>query len=248
MCPAHRLSVLDEVRKRLSAGERCYLVSTQLIEAGVDVDFPIVLREMAPLDAIIQAAGRCNREGKLNGPDQRPGGRVVVFRSRAAKEDGKRYFPQDPWYVLGRDVLEQFFLGTGRLPSVDDPDVINEYFDCVFNGGELDQHQIRRLREAQNFPKVGEKYRLIEDAGTPVVTASWEERRDEISRLIEAARERPTRARLRALAPFQVNLRFPTRQQGSFIVEEPNGLSLWYGGYEPEMGLWEELLDEQTIV
>lgn len=74
MIPAHRSVFIEEIRRRLDAGLECRVVSTQLIEAGVDVDFPIVFREAAGIDSIIQAAGRCNREGKLEGP-----GRVVVF-------------------------------------------------------------------------------------------------------------------------------------------------------------------------
>src|SRR5262245_58801968 len=128
MCPAHRLKVLDTVRSRLNASLPCYLVSTQLVEAGVDVDFPLVLRELAPLEAIIQAAGRCNREGSLNGPDSSPGGRVIVFRSRKAKEEPRRYYPPDPWYLMGRDVLEKHLLGDGCQPSIDDSAVINDYF------------------------------------------------------------------------------------------------------------------------
>lgn len=64
MYPGHRRRVLEKVRRRLKAGERCLVVSTSLIEAGVDVDFPQVFRELAGLDSILQAAGRCNREGK----------------------------------------------------------------------------------------------------------------------------------------------------------------------------------------
>lgn len=73
MCPKHRSMVLDEVRTRLHWDMPCRVISTQLIEAGVDVDFPTVYRSEAGIDSIAQAAGRCNREGK------RASGKVYVF-------------------------------------------------------------------------------------------------------------------------------------------------------------------------
>jgi CRISPR-associated endonuclease/helicase Cas3 len=79
MCAAHRLRAIETIRGRLKAKLPCHVVSTQLVEAGVDLDFPLVLRALAPLDSIIQAAGRADREGKLTANLGEPGGRVVVF-------------------------------------------------------------------------------------------------------------------------------------------------------------------------
>jgi CRISPR-associated endonuclease/helicase Cas3 len=68
MCPTHRVQVIEQVRQRLQSGEPCHLASTQVIEAGVDFDFPdLMLREKAPLDSMLQAFGRCNRNGKGKG-------------------------------------------------------------------------------------------------------------------------------------------------------------------------------------
>lgn len=74
MTPAHRSATLDAIRQRLDAGLPCRVVSTSLVECGVDVSFPAVFRELAGLDSIVQAAGRCNRNGEAGEP-----GRVYVF-------------------------------------------------------------------------------------------------------------------------------------------------------------------------
>lgn len=111
MVPAHRRAVLSQVRERLKASVPVRLVSTSLIEAGVDVDFPLVLRAAAGIDSIAQAAGRCNREGKLDR------GVVEVFRSEHSAPPAVEQFA-----VIGREVMAE---------AHDDPigeDAVASYF------------------------------------------------------------------------------------------------------------------------
>tara|TARA_R110000796_G_scaffold4300_3_gene16698 strand:+ start:15194 stop:17407 length:2214 start_codon:yes stop_codon:yes gene_type:complete len=116
MCAKHRSGVLSEVRRRLLSGEPCRLVSTSLIEAGVDVDFPQVLRAEAGLDSIAQAAGRCNREGRrassqsvvsifaTENPDWAPPPELKQY-AQAAREI-LRQLPDDP---LGLEAIRRYF-------------------------------------------------------------------------------------------------------------------------------------------
>jgi CRISPR-associated endonuclease/helicase Cas3 len=232
MCPAHRLAVLDEVRKRLDDRRPCYLASTQLIEAGVDVDFPFVLRELAPLEAVIQSAGRCNREGKLKGPDGSPGGRVLVFRSVEGA------LPADRWYRAGRAVLESSFLNNGREPRIDHPADIAEYFERLYWTGELDAGNLQAARQRFEFATVAKGYRLIDDHGVAAVVASWEEKREEVEALLDAVRGRRSRANFRKLALFQVNLKSWACTPGiGAAIEELPGVFVWRGGYDCETGL-----------
>jgi CRISPR-associated endonuclease/helicase Cas3 len=213
-----------------------------LIEAGVDVDFPLVLRELAPFDSIIQAAGRCNREGKLAAP----GGLLVVFRSAAAAEKPQRYYPRDLWYKGGRDVLDTHFLKNNREPEVDDPDAIREYFQRVYRLGILDKHGIGSLRGDMQFREVARLYRLIDDAGLPVIVSTWEQRQGEIEDLIDSFQM--TRAGFRSLAPFQVNLRCDPANPPSGVCEEKPGLFVWRGRYDSDTGWVEEDVDSRWVV
>ena len=102
MIPAHRSAMLERIRKRLDRKERCVVVSTQLVEAGVDVDFPEVYRELAGLDSVVQAAGRCNREGRLPGA-----GTVRVFELSINGERQKTETWLEKMKGIARDVIRE---------------------------------------------------------------------------------------------------------------------------------------------
>jgi CRISPR-associated endonuclease/helicase Cas3 len=101
MCPAHRLYVLDEIKKCLDSGRNVVCVSTQLIEAGIDIDFGSVIRYLAGLDSIAQAAGRCNRNGLMQGL-----GQVFVINPR--EENLEKLIDINEGRKIAERVLDEF--------------------------------------------------------------------------------------------------------------------------------------------
>ena len=159
LCPAHRLAVLTEIRNRMQAGLPCYLVSTQCIEAGVDLDFPVVFRALAPLEAIIQAAGRCNRNGDS------PIGRVVVF-----VPDMDRLYPS-PAYENAANCVRTL---ESRHPiDCNDLEHIREYYQLLYCQSDGDQQVLRCAVEEEDFAAVQEAYKMIENTGVQVIV-QWE--------------------------------------------------------------------------
>ena len=119
MYPAHRLHVLTEVRRRLRDARPCFLISTQCIEAGVDVDFPEIWRAFGPYDSIVQAAGRCNREGKLDK------GNVHIFHP----EEKEKTLP-DGVYRTATD--QTSLLQKIGKAQPDDPESFGTYFRLLY--------------------------------------------------------------------------------------------------------------------
>ena len=131
MCAEHRLAVLEIIRQRLKAEEPCLVVSTQLIEAGVDVDFPLAYRALGPLDAIVQVAGRVDREGRRTEAAGSPAGRLIVFQS----EDGKT----PPYeYKEATDVTDTLARApaNARGIQVDDLGVLQTYFERYYDASD----------------------------------------------------------------------------------------------------------------
>lgn len=159
----HRSAVLAEVRRRLSAGEACRVVSTSLIEAGVDVDFPCVLRAEAGLDAIAQAAGRCNREGRRPREDSE----VLVFVSPE--------FP--PPHELARYAQAYRTVARHHADDLLGLDAVRAYFqEMYWQKGDrgLDRSGLMALLKdcsPQNLPfeTLAARFRMIDDTQQPVI-------------------------------------------------------------------------------
>jgi CRISPR-associated endonuclease/helicase Cas3 len=191
MCPAHRLEVINEVKQRLNEGMTTRLVSTQLIEAGVDLDFPVVYRALGGLDSIVQAAGRCNREGRYSR------GEVILFRAPSKPPPGT---PRK-----AKDITETMLKGRPELEP-DSFEIMNEYFKRLYMTHDLDIKNIQREREEYNFATVGQSFRLIEDGFTESIVVPYG---DAVNRLEKIRYEGLNKELLRTLQPFIVNV-YPT--------------------------------------
>lgn len=136
MTPAHRSRVIEVVRNKLENGEHITVVSTSLVEAGVDLDFNTVFRQLSGLDSILQAGGRCNREGK----------------------DAKGYvyvFDIDETYRKGSDLAMRINKTKGLLEKYQDitsNDCIKEYYDGIFdfNQSRIAENSIAKYNEQSN--------------------------------------------------------------------------------------------------
>lgn len=187
MCPAHRSRVIKEIKRRLENKEPTCVISTQLIEAGVDIDFPVVYRALAGLDSIAQAAGRCNREGKLG----TKGGKVVVFIPPKPAPAGLLRKAEGS----GKEVIDR---ASKNDQSFLAPDAFREYFQRFYSGVNsldktdiLDDLKMGPGLECQ-FLTASRHFKLIDEStSAPVIV--WEksekkEEKKEIETLLSALR------------------------------------------------------------
>lgn len=243
LCGKHRQSVLKEVRRRLCKGEPCRLISTQVVEAGVDLDFPVVYRAMGPLDRIVQGAGRCNREGKLSM------GRVVIFEpAEGSKPPAGEYHKsiEKARTILQADNFEE--------AQLHEPGIFKRYFEQLYsivdsnqkiklNGGET---TIQELRKDWSFRDVGENFKLIKEDTTPIVIQYDEE----VKARLKAIERRGIWSDDRAfLQPYTISL--PTRifNKLKHKQEVKLGIDLWMwtSNYDPIRGFPLEDNDQEII-
>ncbi|MFM7368861.1 MAG: hypothetical protein ACKO2Z_13940, partial [Sphaerospermopsis kisseleviana] len=185
--------------------------STQVIEAGVDIDFPQVWRQLAPLDSIIQAAGRCNREGNKDRGD------VIIFKM-------KGFVSLD--YTNRQKITEHLLMQTDLNANI--LDTVNRYFRILYNENHDGGLEIQKLRENYNYPEVAEKYKVLEDSQISVVVEYANN-----SGVINDIKNKEflTNNDWRKLQKYTINV-----PQSMVDFEEINGVKYWIGEYDQNVG------------
>lgn len=203
MYPKHRKRVLKEIRERLKNNEKCIVISTSLVEAGVDLDFVRVYRQIAGLDSMIQAAGRCNREGKRKLSESM----VYIF-------DLEESYPvqsQRQQMDVSKGILQDY-------ADIADLKAITDYFTRLYHyrGTSLDKKKI--MDEFQkmecNFAKVAKEFRLIEE-NTRMIFINREPEADEL--LQELRIKGVTRERMRKAGQYCIQVYDNKKSENSFF-------------------------------
>ncbi len=255
MCPEHRSATIARVRQRLNDGLACRVISTTLIEAGVDLDFPVVFRAMAGLDSIAQAAGRCNREGRLPGL-----GRVALYTnlSRIPKSARKNSFTYEQ--------LQAAQITSGMLGDFPDPlhpEAIEAYFREYYWKREpewdakdvMSRFKLSGSEPVFDFADAADRYRVIDDAEMPVVVG-WGEAGAALLKTLRELHEPAGRELRRRCQRFAVGVRDHDFGQllamggvvaadekfarGVYVLNDPGLYDAWLGlrvdavGIEPE--------------
>lgn len=230
MYPAHRLLVLERVITRLAQGLPCLLVSTQCVEAGVDVDFPAVWRAFGPYDAIVQAAGRCNRNGTLES------GNVYVF----TPEDNAK-----PKGAYGSAIDTTTLLSRLGLADPDDPNSFETYFRLLYQvtTPDLGGCAIQSEREQLHFEKVSDAFNFIDADNVPLLIDSHPENESGYSalklsdgKILERSKGFFTLDEWRALQPYIVSLSFPQGEKTRVFLSK--NASLVFADDDTTRGLY----------
>ena len=229
MCGQHRSEGITAIKKRLAADQPIRVISTQLVEAGVDIDFPVVYRALAGMDSIAQAAGRCNREGKLDGL-----GEVCVFVPPKPSPKGL--------LLKGEQVTKELIAVDAFRP--DAPETFTRYFEMYYasvnDTGKNWLHELllRDARAAQvQFRTAAETFQMIQESTSILV------RYGESSKWIEQLRfADPTRGLMRRLQRCTVSvhpgLALKLLERGHIEEIQPGIFAQTYPGlYHEQTGL-----------
>ena len=231
----HRRKVLSEVKEKLKSAENVILIATSLVEAGVDIDFPMVMRSIAGIDSIIQAGGRANREGKIDK------GRVLIFEPTS--EMGK--IPKSILSMVSitqevvRVLADEAFENTG----------VHMYFENLYHASRssnvldtkniLSEFEVRVNQYKFNFETVAKKYKIIEDNTKSVIVNSSEDTNQLVQELRKNIFKRETIRKLQQYSVSVYKHEYEKLKAENALEILENGYSILNNGqyYDEETGL-----------
>lgn len=224
MCQIHRMEVINKVRQMLENGEKLILCSTQLIEAGVDIDFPVVFRELAPLESVIQSAGRCNREGKLDE------GQVYLFQLEDQSQPSRQYETFAKYAQLCYQGNESRLTGA---------DFYSDYYKKIISLY-VEKNSITSKRKELMFQDVADDYHMIDRKTISLFIYRYNE---ESLRIYNNIKDKEFLGRKDyqqiALFSVQVDQGFSKGNEDK-IPKMSTGINLWSGKYSEKTGLRNE--------
>lgn len=245
LCPAHRRARFTHLSRALRSGEQVRVVATQLVEAGVDLDFPSVWRAEGPLPSIVQAGGRCNREGLLDGF-----GDAVTFDLRDGRLPSGFYETATEYTRAARAAFAVGF-------DPEDGDVLRWWYEQLYGFGRgqapvafdrPDPNSVQVARSRLDFPATAQRFRMIEPQIPLVVCWGEPGERSRVDELVDRLRQKKPVGRegMRSLAEFTVSLSIGVarRLQSSGSIDpielDSEGrvlLGRWLGRYDDNFGL-----------
>jgi CRISPR-associated endonuclease/helicase Cas3 len=236
MCPSHRKKVIGKIRNDLVAKKKILVASTQLIEAGVDFDFPVVFRAMAPLESIIQAAGRCNRENSLG----EFGGKVFLFKIL----DGCM---PDKTYAACAGHAEGLIIRD--INQLHRHNIFNEYYAQVIQLYiDPDKYNINKARAQFNFKTVNDTYHIIRNATEGLYVYNYN---DESRRLLHAIeyKEFLSKDDYRKMQMYTVQVyKYFVIHNAAMCKLMPQKFIVWYGNYDRDSGISVAPIDADMMV
>jgi CRISPR-associated endonuclease/helicase Cas3 len=224
----HCLSVIKEIIRRNKSGEKCVVITTQMVEAGVDIDFSVVYREIGPIDSVIQAGGRCNRNGKMDTK-----GQVFIFHFN----DELTTIP--PSYKTAVEIAKQKM----TRPDFHNPSWCTECFRELHSIKDLDSKGIKKLQNDLNFKSIGSEFKMIEQDCYPILINEGGVLNQIINKLKN--NKNLNREDFRLIQNYSVNF-YPHNlvKHKDLCKRLADGIYLWVGDYSQLYGV---VCDEQPI-
>lgn len=164
LCPLNRSEIVEKIKARLRNGQPCRLVATQCIEAGVDLDFAVLYRALAPLDSVVQAAGRCNRNGSAESM-----GKVTVF----IPDEPEPLYPGckgNSWYETAS--MKVALMNCEHPIDINDPKDMEEYYSLLFKptaDKPIESTGLSAAIRDRCYADTAREYKLIKESGYRIV-------------------------------------------------------------------------------